>query len=137
MENVWPASLRAVGPAKVHLRSSVVQQVEAAGYQPVRTDAQRAALLATSAGAIDYVGAIMQAQADIAASFGRDIRRNVPVLTNEFSAHDLSQWRDHIAAKRPGAPFEAGNRMALWASDHIAYLEAAVGTPDPAAFPPA
>ena len=135
LKNSWPLSVRAVGPGKVHFRANVVHEVEAEGYLPVRTDAQRMAILETPAGAIEYIGAIMQAQADIAASFGWDIRRNVPILTNEYQGSDLSQWRAHLAAKTPGAPLEAANPMALWSGPNIPYLEAGVGAPDPLAAP--
>jgi hypothetical protein len=135
LKNPLPFSVRAVGPGKVHFRTNVVHEIEAAGYLPVHTDAQRMAILETPAGAIEYIGAIMQAQADIAASFGWDIRRNVPILTNEYQGSDLSHWRAHLAAKVPGAPLEAANDMALWAGPNIPYLEAGVGAPDPLAVP--
>jgi hypothetical protein len=135
LKNPLPLSVRAVGPGKVHFRANVVHEVEAAGYLPVRTDAQRMPILRTPAGAIEYIGAIMQAQADIAASIGWDTRRNVPILANEYQGSDLSKWRAHLASKTPGAPLEVGNNMAIWAGQNIPYLEAAVGAPDPLAVP--
>jgi len=136
LKNPWPLSMRGVGPGKVHFRTSVVREVEAAGYLPVRSDMQRWDVLQTPAGAIEYIAAIMQAQSDIAASFGWDTRRNVPILANEYQGRDLTQWRAHLAEKTRGAPLEAANSMALWAAKNLPYLEAAVGTPDPSAFGP-
>jgi hypothetical protein len=135
LKNVWPASLRAVGPGKVHTKANVVRQAESNGYLPPRTDSDRARLLRTPAGALDYIGAIMQAKADVAKEFGYDIRANVPILTNEYQGRDLTEWRDHLKAKSPGSPLAPANSMGIWAGSHLPYLEAAVGLPDPLAIP--
>ncbi|SHN88514.1 hypothetical protein SAMN05660350_04548 [Geodermatophilus obscurus] len=135
LENTaWPFSRRAVGVGKVHLKSSVVHQVEAAGYVPVRTDEQRKSLLRNSDEAIEYIGAIMEAHADIAEDAGHDIRQRVDILTNEYNGRDLEDWEHHLAGKEVGAPLIPGNDMALWSRDKIWYVEQAVGTPDPAVF---
>jgi hypothetical protein len=135
LENTtWPFSRRAVGVGKVHVKSSVVQQVEAAGYMPGHSDEAREALLRNADDAIEYIGAIMEAQADIAEGSGRDIRRRVDILTNEYNGRDLEQWRQHLARKKPGAPLVPENPMALWARDNLWYIELGVGTPDPAVF---
>jgi hypothetical protein len=133
LENVWPVSLRAVGPGKVHADATVVRQVEGAGYLPARTLAQRRNILRSPRGALDYIGAIMQAQADVAWSFGRNIRTDVGTLANEYQGRDLSQWRDHLKRKDPGTPLVPGNTMGVWAAHNLPYLEAAVGLPDPLA----
>jgi hypothetical protein len=130
LENVWPASRRAVGPGKVHYESSVVEQVEEAGYLPKRSKAQRRALLETPSGAIEYIGAIMAGLADVAAQFGYNIRCNVPILTNEYQGRDLEQWRAHLARRQAGAPLEPGNTMGIWSRENMAYLEIGVGPPD-------
>lgn len=132
--NVWPFSRRGVGPAKVHTNSDVVNQIEAAGYLPRRSEAARKALLRIPDEAVEYIGAIMAGHADVAQEFGYDVRRNVPILTNEFNGRDLEQWRQHLSHKKPGSPLEPGNPMAIWARDNLVYLELAVGTPDPAVF---
>jgi hypothetical protein len=135
LENTkWPFSARAVGVGKVHAKSSVVQQVEAAGYLPRRSDGAREFLLRNADDAIEYIGAIMQAQADIAKEFNYDIRRRPEILTNEYNGRDLRQWRERLSAKRPGSPLAPGNEMALWTQENLWYVELGVGTPDPAAF---
>jgi hypothetical protein len=131
LENVWPFSIRAVGPGKVHYNSSVVNQVEDAGYLPKRSVGAREALLRTPSGAIEYIGAIMAAQADVAASFGYNIRCNVPILTNEFQGRDIEQWRAHLASRKAGSPLEPGNTMGIWSRENLPYMEFGVGTPDP------
>jgi hypothetical protein len=136
LENTaWPFSRRAVGVGKVHTKSSVVRQVEAAGYLPTRSDDARQFLLRDPEQAIEYIGAIMQGHSDIAAAAGYDIRRRVDILTNEYNGRDLDQWRRQLATKRPGSPLVPANPMALWARDNTWYVELAVGSPDPAAFP--
>jgi hypothetical protein len=133
LENVWPASRRAVGVGKVHYASSVVHQVEAAGYLPELNDAQREKVLRTPSGAITYIAAIMSAMADIAAKFGYNIRCNVPILTNEYQGRDLEQWTSHLARRQQseslGSQLQPGNSMAIWSQRRLFYLESGVGTP--------
>ena len=128
--NVWPASIRAVGPGKVHYASSVVRQVEDKGYLPKRSEEERRTLLKTPSGAIEYIGAIMAALADVAASFGHNIRCNVPILTNQYVGSDLEQWRARLASREAGTPLQPGNPMGIWSRENLAYVELGVGTPD-------
>jgi hypothetical protein len=131
LENTtWPFSRRAVGVGKVHTNGSVVQQLEAAGYLPRRDYQERKALLRNADDAIEYIGAIMEAQADIAEHFNWDIRSRVDILTNEYHGRDLQQWREQLAIKTPGSALVPANPMALWARDNTSYVELAVGTPD-------
>jgi hypothetical protein len=135
LENVWPTSRRAVGPGKVHYESSVVQQVEAAGYLPKLSNAQREKVLRTPTGAITYIGAIMSAMTDIAANVGYNIRCNAPILTNEYQGRDLEQWRSHLLRRQQsegtGAQLQPGNSMGIWTQQKVFFLESGVGTPAP------
>ncbi|HJT03169.1 MAG TPA: hypothetical protein VJ757_06005 [Pseudonocardiaceae bacterium] len=135
LENArWPFSRRAGGVGKVHTNAPVVQQAEAAGYLPRRNYRARKKLLRNADDAIEYIGAIMQAIADIADDFNWDIRCRIDILTNEYQGRDLEQWRKWLAAKMPGSALVPANPMALWARDNASYVELAVGTPDLAIF---
>jgi hypothetical protein len=127
--NVRTASLRAVGPGKVHVNSEVVREVEAAGYLPRQTPEARRELLRTPEGAIQYIAAIMHAKANIAEAFGFNIRNRVDILTNEYQGRSLTEWTDVLINKRDTA-LVAGNSMGIWAPQHIQYLELGVGGSD-------
>ena len=132
--NVRTASIRAVGPAKVHTNADVVREVEAAGYLPRQTASARRELLKTPAGAIMYVGAIMNAKAQIAEALGfPSIRNRVDILTNEFQGRSLQEWTDHLLEKKDTV-FVGENTMSSWAAQHIRYIELGVGTSDNAAI---
>ncbi|WP_020138113.1 hypothetical protein [Streptomyces sp. 351MFTsu5.1] len=122
--NVRSASWRAVGPGKVHVDADVVRETEAAGYLPRRTSAERERILATPAGAVDYIAAVMAAKADIAAVFGFDIRKRVDILTNEYQGRSLREWNEHLLGKRD-ATLEGRNSMATWSLRHLHYVELA------------
>jgi hypothetical protein len=128
---------RAVGPGKVHYSTErtwgegdpVSKQVESAGYLPPQSMASRKAILATTSGAIEYIGAIMIALAEIAASSGYDIRCDPVMLTQVYQGSDLPTWRAHMKTKKAPAPLTPGNPMALWVKGRLAYLEEGVGKP--------
>ncbi|MFC8520525.1 hypothetical protein [Streptomyces sp. NPDC057257] len=126
--NVRSASWRAVGPGKVHVDAAVVRETEAAGYLPRRTSAERQRILATPAGAVDYIAAVMAAKADIAAVFGFDIRSRVDILTNEYQGRSLREWTEHLVNKRE-TTLKGENAIAVWSLRHLHYLELAGGGP--------
>jgi len=126
--NIRTVSVRAVGPGKVHVDADVVHEIEEAGYLPRRTSGERRRVLATPAGAIDYIAAIMAAKADAALHYGFDIRTRVDILTNEFQGRSLRAWKEHLAAKRDTA-MVGENLMSPWSLRYLHYLELAVGNP--------
>lgn len=132
---------RSSGPGKVHYSTEllwgegdpIAKQVEAAGYLPVLTMEGRRAKLATAAGAIEYIGAILSAIADIAAKSKHKFKmRGMPdILTNVYHGEDLNSWKSDLDRKPVGEAFRAGNPMAVWLAARLRYVEAAVGVPSP------
>jgi hypothetical protein len=158
LKNVLPFGIRGVGPGKVHVttsrlpqelrdrlppalretlrdvegaKPSVAEQVELRGLLPKRTEREREAILRTAPGAIDYIGAIMTAIADIADSFGHDIRCNPAILTNEYNGRDLLAWTAHLAERSDTGPLRPGNPLGIWTEQNLFYLELGVGKPSP------
>jgi hypothetical protein len=131
LENARTASVRAVGPAKVHVNSDVVREVEEAGLLPVRTPQERAQLLRQPRHAIEYVAAIMSAKSAIAEELGFPSIRNRPdVLAQDYVARSLSQWRQ-LLEKKTTRDYEVKEDMGTWTGQHIPYLERGVGRPTP------
>lgn len=139
---------RVSGPGKVHYRSKIIfgegnpvaKQVELDGYLPRRTRAERRKLLRGCESAIDYIGAIMSAYADIGSSHGFDLRyRDDLILTQPYNGvrligglDELDSWRAALARhRRRGTLLKPLNPMYKWANrpDNRAFLEAAVGYP--------
>lgn len=84
--------------------------------------------------AIDYIGAIMQAYADVTEGSGfPDVHCDVDVLTHVYQGPGggLDHWRWRLRQKRT-KELELGNGMARWSVAQLDYLSAAVGAPDPA-----
>jgi hypothetical protein len=131
---------RSSGPGKVHYSTErlwgegdpVSKQVETAGYLPPLTMDARRTRLATPAGALDYIGAILSAFADIAATSKHKFKmRCLPdILANVYQSEDLNSWKTHLSTKPIGAPFVPGNDMAVWLAAKMDYVEAAVGKSD-------
>jgi len=150
LENPRGRGVRAVGAGKVHLFNyslsaaiiggvvggaqdydTVAKQTEDYGYLPKQSLENRRALLATPAGAIKYIAAIMAAVADIAGRYGfEDIRTNPEILTNVYHGSDLKKWEEHLRGKAKGSPFKGGNPMDIWVVKNTRFLEEAVGTTD-------
>jgi len=153
------ATLRAVGPGKVHYwtwrsdktttgslddksklwgeAETAAEQVENAGLMPKTTQRQRKEILKTPAGAIDYIGAIMSAFAAEAEKLrsggwqGENIRNRPEILTNAYQGEDLNTWRARLDAKKPGDKLQPGNDMAYWVRARLHnFLEPAIGTPE-------
>lgn len=136
LENVLPGSIRAVGPGKVHILTSIwwwgtdetiAKEVEDLGYLKQESDDERKKLLQTAQGAIEYVGAIMEAIADKAANYDFQIRCNPPILTTVYQAWDIPEWENKLREKN-GQPLEPA-AMGAWVRDNIDYLTDAVGKP--------
>jgi hypothetical protein len=147
LENVLSSTFRfdgigrSSGPGKVHYSTErtwgegnpVSKQVETAGYLPPLTMDARRERLRTAAGALDYIGAILSAEADLAATSKHQFKmRCLPeILANVYQSEDLHSWKAHLAAKPVGTAFLPGNDMAVWLAAHMDYVEAGVGKPDP------
>lgn len=110
---------------------TIAQETEDAGYLPKLSFNDRKNALATPEGAITYIAGIMAAIADLAARYGFDDTRSDPAtLTNVFQGDTLKSWEEKLRKKPKGAPFVAGNEMALWVGRNMTFLQDAVGTPD-------
>ncbi|TMC62713.1 MAG: hypothetical protein E6J16_11060 [Chloroflexota bacterium] len=124
-------SMRAYGPGKVHAWTwsgkTVAEEVEDKGDLPKKTNSEREELLATSAGSITYIAAIMNAGAEIASKHGFSIRRNPAILCFFFNAMDLPKWEAHLAAKKPGETLEPGPMMGGWVAENMKYIEDITG----------
>jgi hypothetical protein len=142
LENVRPWSAlrplaRSVGFGKVHVYnfsvsplSTLASQTEDRGFLPKQSFEDRRRLLATPEGAITYIGGTMAAIADVTGYHGfDDVRRDPVMLTQVFQQHTLDSWSNYLKDKRRGTPFVPQNRMALWVSSHLTFLEEAVGPP--------
>lgn len=146
LENVRRWSPRSVGFGKVHLYNyhltrswfdTAAKQAEDQRFIPAQSDKDRQLLLATPAGAIRYIAAIMAAIADIAGREGfDDIRFDPEILTNVYQSMDLKDWEAHVRKKAKGTKFTGGNKMDRWVMSHLLFLTSAVGTPIAPLTPP-
>jgi len=135
LENPLYFSMRAVGPGKVHYKESwssegnpVSKQVEDRGYLPKQSMDDRAALLAKDTGAIDYIGAIMKAFCDIAATAGYTIKCDPAILCTFYNGFDLPKAEALFKTKKYPAPLKASpDMMGHWVEGNIPYLEECVG----------
>ncbi len=143
LENVRGSLERAAGrfegPGKVHIREGkvgvaavstgtiVAKEVEDAGILPAQTTDERAKLLRTPAGSIEYVAGTMRLGAEIASRHGFDISGDPKVLCFFFNAMDTAKWEARLKAKKPGSDFVVNLPMTEWVSDNAAFLEKAVG----------
>jgi len=138
VENPMPSSLRGAGFGKVHSFTgkpwawydTLAKQAEDRGYIAKKSGIERVRMLETPEGAIEYIGAMMAAIADVAGQHGtRDIRYDPEILTNVYQSMTLKDWEKHLAGKGPGSPLSGGNKMDKWVVTHIDFLAAAVGQP--------
>lgn len=138
LENVLSQSFRSVGPGKVHFKSSplpyaegdpVSKQVEDRGYLPKQTLDDRKTILSTADGSINYIGAIMKAFADIAATSGYNIKCDPGILCTFYNGFDLPKAEALFKTKKSPTPLTPSpDMMGHWVSTNIAYLEECVGT---------
>jgi hypothetical protein len=140
VQSWWTPSRAAGGPGKVHShtdfgpdrRLAAPEEVEIRGLIPQRDDKTREELLRTPVGAIDYIGAIMQAMAQDADSQGFDIWRDPAVLTWGYRSKYVDDFRSHMEkkAKEGNSTFDtSSDDMATWVTGNLHYLELAVGKP--------
>jgi Domain of unknown function (DUF4157) len=133
-------SRAAGGPGKVHVQSShgidmrlsAPAEVEERGLVPKRTYDERVEVLKTPGGAIDYIGAIMQAMAEDAETSGFDIWRDPAVLTWGYQSKYVDTFRERMQEKaRAGEKVfdTSSSDMAVWTVGNLHYLELCVGEP--------
>jgi hypothetical protein len=131
LEDVRPIAIKPLarysGPGKVHYKEfhyaegePVAKVAERLGYLPATTMQRRANLLATDAGAIDYIAAIMAAYAAEAESSGYAIRCRPDLLATFYSAWSLSEAQRRFRENR--APL-ASNRVGSWVALQQHYLQ--------------
>jgi hypothetical protein len=131
----------------VHYRSNAVfgegnpvaKQVEVAGYLPRRSTAERREVLRRPDIAIDYIGAIMRAYADVGARHGfDDLRyRDDLILTQPYNGvrrvaglDELESWRATVARReRDATALAPQNPMYHWVNvpANRAFLDTAAG----------
>ncbi|HWB25902.1 MAG TPA: DUF4157 domain-containing protein [Chitinophagaceae bacterium] len=136
LENVLPFSIRAVGPGKVHVKEKwyeegnpVSKQVEDRGYLYKQTVDDRANILSTTVGSINYIGAILKAFTDIAATAGYNIKCDPAILCTFYNGFDLPKAEALFKTKKYPAPLKASpDKMGHWVENNIPYLEECVGT---------
>src|SRR5690606_28851948 len=103
-----------IGP---DMRSAAPAEVEERGLIPAQTYEERLRLLQTPTGAIDYIGAIMQAMAQDAEAEGFDIWRDPAVLTWGYHSKYVDTFRERMEEKvREGeTTFDPSpSAMAVW-----------------------
>ena len=124
------------GPGKVHYKEGhifegepVAKQVEEAGYLPKVTKEERERLLSTATASIAYIGAIMKAFADVAASAGYYLNCDPPMLTTFYNAWDLNGATELFKKKKAPDKLTANDQMGQWVEKNEPYLVGAVGRP--------
>jgi hypothetical protein len=143
LENVrdwyWQGFARFQGPGKVHYKefhteegAPVAKEVEQRGYLPQRSMEQRRDIVASPAGATEYIAAIMEAYADEAALASYNIYYDPAILATFYNgvkvAPNLKAAREYFQTKRYPQKLQP-NQMGQWIISHLAKIEAAVGKP--------
>ena len=138
LENVKDSSPgwsnRWAGPGKVHYKNfgfddTTAEETEKAGYLSTKTDGERRKILSTVSGSIEYIGAIMKADADAIAEGGYNINYDPPLLTLFYNAWDLEDIEELAQSKKYPAKLSIeGNPMANWVEQNITYLKTALET---------
>lgn len=139
LENVWGGiyvGARFSGPGKVHYREHhlsegdpVAKQVEDRGMLPKQTSDKRRDVLASPAGSIRYIGAIMRAFADEARTAGYHIYSDPALLATFFNAWKLDEAKRVFRTKKYPAPLAVNEKMGAWVRDHLEFLETIIGKP--------
>ena len=133
------------GPGKVHYKFSFFPttsltppgitaaiEIEQRGKLPVQTVEQRRQIVATTPGALRYIGALMREFSDIAAQSGYYLDCDPPSLTTFFNSWDIHRVESHFSEKRVPAAI-VPNEMGTWVKENMTFIEKAVGKP-PAGF---
>ena len=121
--------------------NTLVKQVEDATWLPPGEQLPKLSFearikaLQTSAGAITYIAAAMNAAAHMAEKAGfPSIRKRPEVLTFFWQKKDLNTWGELLAKKPKGSDFKTGpdpkRDMDAWVVENIAYVEDGVGKPE-------
>jgi hypothetical protein len=138
LENLQFFLLSSVGPGKPHVRfllknlDNFAQQVERAGYLPKASEDERNASLATLAGAVRYIGAMMRAGAAVAwRELKVDLYDDPRMLAWIYNAQDLDTWKEHVAEKQAAGirTFQPEAPIVDWIGARLFYLEQCVGKP--------
>ncbi|MDF2736388.1 MAG: hypothetical protein K0S93_244 [Nitrososphaeraceae archaeon] len=126
---------RWAGPGKVHWKNfwwqidatTTAEDTENFGYLPTKTEEERRKILSTVSGSIEYIGAIMKANADAIAVGGYNINYDPPLLTLFYNAWDLEDIIELGQSKKYPAKLSIeGNPMANWVKKSIEYLKTAL-----------
>jgi hypothetical protein len=133
------------GPGKVHYKESFLPttalsppgvtaaiEIEQRGKLPVKTEEQRRQVLATTPGALSYIGTIMRECSDIAAQGGYYLDCDPPSLTTFYNSWDIHEVERLFSQRRVPAALTP-NEMGTWVTKNMAFIEMAVGKP-PAGF---
>ena len=133
------------GPGKVHYKESLLPttsltppgvtaaiEIEQRGRLPVQTVEQRRQIVATTVGALRYIGAIMRECSDIAAQGGYYLDCDPPSLTTFYNSWDMHEVERLFSQRRVPAAL-APNDMGIWMGGNMTFIERAVGKP-PAGF---
>ncbi len=126
------------GPGKVHYRESLTPgaspgitaaiEIEQRARLPQRTEEERRQILATTPGALLYIGAIMRECSDIAARGGYYLDCDPPSLCTFYNSWDIHEVERLFSERRVPAAL-LPNEMGAWVNENIAFLEMAVGRP--------
>lgn len=156
---IWNTFGRFVGPGKSHVwdwfiptgsqlpfipettQNTLVKQVEDAAWLPKgeqipkQSYNDRKARLDSSAGAITYIAAAMNAASHMSEDAGfPSIRKRPEVLTFFWQKKDLNTWAEHLRKKPGGSDFKTGpdpaKDMDLWTLENLQFLEDGVGRPE-------
>lgn len=123
------------GPGKVHYKEfrykegiTAAIEVELLGRLPVQTMERRRQILATTPGALCYIGTIMRAFSDVAAQGGYYLDCDPPMLATYYNAWNINQAAPFFAQRRAPAPLTP-NEMGAWVGANMTFIERTVGKP--------
>lgn len=127
------------GPGKVHYRESLTPaappgitaaiEIEQRGKLTVQTEERRRQILATTPGALIYIGAIMREFSDIAARSGYYLDCDPPSLTTFYNAWNISAAEGFFSQRKAPMPLIPNPKMGSWVHENLKSIERMVGTP--------
>lgn len=148
LQNVWPGPVddlatssgaaKFSGPGKVHYKEGRLKEgitaaieIEQRGRLPVQTMERRREILATTSGALSYIGAIMREFSDVAAQSGYYLDCDPPMLATFYNAWNINQAEPLFAKRRAPMPLTPNDKMGAWigAKANMTFIERAVGKP--------
>ena len=120
---------RLLDPA-AHEGNPVAREVELLGRLPPRTMDERRKALATTDGALLYIGTIMRAFSDAAAPAGYYLDCDPAILTTFYNAWSLARATTFFQRERKApTPLNPGPMMGAWVQQNLGRIERMVGTP--------